>query len=156
MHYHKTKLFKPCTSRLRFPAMFWSAPQKHIPRDFLCPSARILLESPQGLDSHALSLPSLARLDQKHSDPLRTSRKLTWETCRSSSHVARSPLVLLVSIMLRSCCHLCPKVRQALAAGGAFQHLGSADAWSLDADKEKKPKQSGHGAVFSYFPVISG
>lgn len=37
---YKTRPFKLCTSRLKFPAKFWSLPQEHIPRDFLCPSAR--------------------------------------------------------------------------------------------------------------------
>lgn len=82
------------------------------------------------------------------------------ETSGSSSWVARTLFGVLACIVLYSCSHLCPKVRQApagsLTAGGTRLHLGLCWCQSHWGIWREKPEQTGHALIFPYFPVISG
>lgn len=78
-------------------------------------------------------LSNLARLNQKHSNPLTTGMKHPQDTSQSFSHVMSTPVSALACMVLHSCSQPCPKVWQALmgsqADAGGFLELGV--CWSL-------------------------
>lgn len=131
--------------------------------DMLWSSSRVLLEPHSDWISPSPPLPSLVTAWPGSI----WNTQILWERgidslgeSKSSSWVARTLFGMLTCIVLYSCCHLCPKVRQApagsLTAGRTCLHLGLCWCLSHWCIWREKPEQTGHAVIFPYFPVISG